>query len=114
MSRTSNSHPLQIATLPIGVNGGAIGVTFAPGKYQDVAMTGSWARDLDIDLASIVAWGAQHLITLIEPWEFEELRITSLAERAKAHGLMWHGLPIKDGAAPVSYTHLTLPTIYSV
>lgn len=100
MSRTSNSHPLQIATMPIGMNGGAIGVTFAPGKHQDVAMTGSWARDLDIDLASIVAWGAQHLITLIEPWEFEELRITSVAERAKAHRLMWHGLPIKDGAAP--------------
>ncbi|HDS1624244.1 TPA: cyclin-dependent kinase inhibitor 3 family protein [Stenotrophomonas maltophilia] len=100
MSRTSNSHPLQIATLPIGMNGGAIGVTFAPGKHQDAAMTGSWARDLDIDLASLVAWGAQHLITLIEPWEFEELRIISLAERAKAHGLMWHGLPIKDGAAP--------------
>ncbi len=63
-------------------------------------MTGSWARDLDVDLASIAEWGAQHLITLIEPWEFEELRITSLAERARAHGLMWYGLPITDGAAP--------------
>jgi len=100
VSRTSVSHPLQIATLPVGVSGGAIGVTFAPGKHQDVAMTGSWARDLDLDLASIVAWGAQHLITLIEPWEFEELRIASLAERSGAHGLMWHGLPITDGEAP--------------
>ncbi|HDS1545987.1 TPA: cyclin-dependent kinase inhibitor 3 family protein [Stenotrophomonas maltophilia] len=100
MSRTSTSHPLQIATLPVGLNGGAIGVTFAPGKHQDAAMTGSWARDLDIDLSSIVAWGAQYLITLIEPWEFEELRITSLEESARVHGLMWHGLPITHGAAP--------------
>ncbi|WP_423169236.1 cyclin-dependent kinase inhibitor 3 family protein [Stenotrophomonas geniculata] len=100
MSRTSVSHPLQIATLPVGMNGGGIGVTFAPGKHQEVAMTGSWARDLDLDLASIVRWGAQHLITLIEPWEFQELRICSLAERAQAHGLKWHGLPITDGAAP--------------
>lgn len=65
-------------------------------------MTGSWARDLNVDLASIVAWGAQHLITLIEPWEFEGLRITSLAKYASAHGLTWHGLPITDGAAPDS------------
>ncbi|MDT3467314.1 MULTISPECIES: cyclin-dependent kinase inhibitor 3 family protein [Stenotrophomonas maltophilia group] len=100
MSRTSISHPLKIATLPVGANGGGIGVTFAPGKHQDVAMTGSWARDLDVDLASIAEWGAQHLITLIEPREFEELLITSLEERARAHGLMWHGLPITDGAAP--------------
>lgn len=63
-------------------------------------MTGAWARDLDLDLVSIVRWGAQHLITLIEPWEFQELRIPSLAERAHAHGLKWHGLPITDGAAP--------------
>ncbi len=100
VNRTSVSHPLQIATLPVGMSGGGIGVTFAPGKHQEVAMTGAWARDLDVDLASIVAWGAQHLITLIEPWEFEELRITSLAECARAHGLKWHGLPITDGAAP--------------
>ncbi|MDH0187399.1 MULTISPECIES: cyclin-dependent kinase inhibitor 3 family protein [Stenotrophomonas] len=63
-------------------------------------MTGAWARDIDIDLAAIRTWGADHLITLIEPWEFEELRITSLPERAAAHGLIWHGLPITDGAAP--------------
>ena len=53
-----------------------------------------------MDLAAIRAWGADRLITLIEPWEFEELRIQSLPERAAAHGLIWHGLPIVDGAAP--------------
>ncbi|MCR1818408.1 MULTISPECIES: cyclin-dependent kinase inhibitor 3 family protein [Stenotrophomonas] len=100
VSRTSVSHPLKIATLPVGINGGGIGVTFAPGKHQAVAMTGSWSRDLNVDLASIVDWGAKLLLTLIEPWEFEELQITSLEERAKAHGLIWHGLPITDGAAP--------------
>jgi len=73
--------------LPVGTNGAGIGVTFAPGKHQDVAITGSWAWDLDADLAPIVAWGAQHLITLIEPREFEELQITSLVERARVHGL---------------------------
>ncbi|MBA0448409.1 MULTISPECIES: dual specificity protein phosphatase family protein [Stenotrophomonas] len=100
MTRTSHSHPLQIATLPVGHCGGAIGVTFAPGKHQDVAMTGSWSRDLDMDLQAISSWGAGHLISLIEPWEFGDLRIAALPERAAAHGLRWYGLPIVDGAAP--------------
>ena len=98
MIRTSKSNPLRIATLPIGNQGGAVGVTFAPGKHQAQAMTGIWARDLD--LQSIRDWGAQTLITLIEPWEFDELQIPQLPERARAHGLIWHGLPITDGAAP--------------
>lgn len=100
MIRTSITHPLRIAELPIGERGGAVGVTFAPGKYQEAAMTGVWARDLDCDLAAIRSWGAAYLITLIEPWEFDELRISSLPERARAHGLTWHGLPITDGEAP--------------
>jgi ADP-ribosyl-[dinitrogen reductase] hydrolase len=100
MIRTSLSHPIRIAELPVGTQGGAIGITFAPGKFQEVAMTGNWARDIDVDLAAIRAWGADHLITLIEPWEFEELQIQSLPERAAAHGLIWHSLPIIDGAPP--------------
>ncbi|MCU1162475.1 cyclin-dependent kinase inhibitor 3 family protein [Stenotrophomonas maltophilia] len=100
MTRTSTSHPLIIGTVSVGGSGGAIGITFAPGKYQEAAMTGSWARDLDQDLGSIVHWGARHLVTLIEPWEFEELCISDLPQRAEDRGLTWHGLPITDGAAP--------------
>jgi len=102
VQRTSLSHPLQIAELSVGTAGGAIGVTFAPGKCQQMAMTGSWDRDLDIDLRSIVVWGAEYLLSLLEPWEFEELHIQELPQRAKALGLNWHGLPIIDGAAPDS------------
>lgn len=98
--RTSLSHPLQIAGLSVGANGGNIGVTFAPGKHQKVAMTGSWCRDLELDLASVAAWGCRHMLSLIEPWEFDDLEIGSLPERARAHGLHWHGLPIRDGEAP--------------
>ena len=53
MMRTSLSHPLLIAELPVGALGGAIGVTFAPGKYQEVAMTGAWARHLETDVSAI-------------------------------------------------------------
>lgn len=100
MMRTSLSHPLVIAHLPIGVRGGAVGVTFAPGKYQKIAMTGAWARDLDMDISAIQRWGAKHLISLLEPWEFKELRIERLPEVTAGKGISWHGLPITDGSAP--------------
>ena len=100
MIRTSLSHPLKIAELAVGELGGAIGITFAPGKFQEVAMTGAWARDLESDMAAIRAWGTSHLLSLLEPWEFEDLKIPHLPSVATAHGLTWHGLPIRDGAAP--------------
>lgn len=100
MSRTSLTHPLQIAEILVGSAMGAIGITFAPGKHQAQAWTGDWARDLDMDLAAIKTWGATHLISLIEPFEYDELRISQLPTRAEACGLTWYGLPIVDGAAP--------------
>lgn len=98
--RTSISHPLRIATLPVGDHGGAIGVSFAPGKRQAKAMTGQRERDIDLDLNAIRRWGASDLITLLEPQEFEELGIQEPPDRANAHGLASHGLPITDGCAP--------------
>ncbi|HGM6611505.1 cyclin-dependent kinase inhibitor 3 family protein [Stenotrophomonas sp. Marseille-Q5258] len=100
MIRTSHTHPLEIAELHVGLHGGAIGVTFAPGKHQDAAMTGNWARDMDADLNAIRTWGGTRLISLIEPWEFEELKIPQLPTVAPTYGLTWVGLPIRDGAAP--------------
>ncbi|HHA2734539.1 TPA: cyclin-dependent kinase inhibitor 3 family protein [Stenotrophomonas maltophilia] len=100
MMRTSLTHPLIIAELAVGDRGGAIGVTFAPGKYQEAAMTGAWARDLEQDTSAIRQWGAAHLISLLEPWEFSQLRIECLPQVVEGQGISWHGLPITDGAAP--------------
>lgn len=100
MIRTSHTHPLEIASLPVGDRGGAIGVTFAPGKHQRSAMTGQWARDLDADLRTVRTWGASFLVSLLEPPEFDELFIASLPTRAIDHGLTWFGLPIADGSTP--------------
>lgn len=97
--RTSETHPLRIGTIELD-GGGKIGITFCPGKNQRSAMSGRWNRDLDTDLAAIKAWGATHLVTLIAPWEFGELGVGALPERAKAHGLTWHHAPILDGHAP--------------
>lgn len=99
-ARTSQSHPLRIGTLDLANHPGRIGITFCPGKRQDSAITGRWARDLDADLAAICAWGARHLVTLVEQRELSSLGVEALPERAHAHGLIWHHLPIVDGMTP--------------
>ena len=97
--RTSLTHPLRIAELQLP-SGGAIGITFCPGKQQGNAMTGVWQRDLSLDLAAMRDWGASHLVTLIEEHEFEELGVSELPQRAREFGLAWHHLPIRDGSIP--------------
>ncbi len=96
--RTSLTHPLRIATLPLLQ--GKLGITLCPGKKQQVSVSGTWDRDLDVDLAAIRAWGATHLVTLIEDHEFDELEVRALPKRAEANGLRWHHLPIQDQYAP--------------
>lgn len=100
MMRTSDTHPLHIATIPIGEHGGRLGVTFCPGKYQDASMTGAWSRDVATDLQSTLAWGARHLVTLITDPEITALRVTDLGRMAGALGIAWYHLPIIDGDVP--------------
>lgn len=99
VARTSRTHPLQIGTLQLS-SGGRIGITFCPGKKQPVAVTGAWDRDLVVDLRAIKAWGANHLVTLLAPWEFVELDVIELGQLALNEGLTWHHAPILDGHAP--------------
>ena len=61
--RTSKTHPLQIAEVPAGENGGLIGITFCPGKHDPMAHTGAWARDLEMDLDVIKDWQAVLVLT---------------------------------------------------
>jgi len=97
-AKTSATHPIRVATVETGA--GRIGVTFCPGKKQRNAMSGTWDRELVADLTAIRAWGAKHLVTLIEDHEFIELQVQDLPEQAVAAGLRWHHLPIIDGEAP--------------
>ena len=89
--RTSESHPLQIATLPVGA--GSVGVTLCPGKQGDSVFGAGWARDLATDIAVIREWGASAVVTLLEEHEFERLGVRALPEAVRAAGFEWHHLP---------------------
>lgn len=99
-SRTSLSHPLQIAEIRPAAESGRIGLTFCPGKKQANAVSGVWDRDLAIDLDAIAAWGAAAVVTLVENHELESLQVARLGHEVLARYMAWHHLPIRDVDVP--------------
>jgi len=98
--RTSQSHPLRIAEVRATPAHGRIGITFCPGKQDRLASTGAWARDLDLDLDAIVAWGAGLVLTLLEPEELKLLKVPQLGPEIQRRGIAWRHLPIADYSVP--------------
>jgi ADP-ribosyl-[dinitrogen reductase] hydrolase len=100
VSRTSLSHPLQIAEVRVAERCGRLGITFCPGKKQEYGMTGPWDRDLELDVAAIARWGAQRVVTLVEPHELVALKVPGLGDAVARHGMQWTHLPIRDQDVP--------------
>lgn len=100
MKRTSLTHPLQIAAVSAGPGFGRVGLTFCPGKYDPSAMTGSWERDLNLDLDAIRDWGAAAVVTLCEQQELARLRVEQLGEAVTQRNMAWFHLPIVDASTP--------------
>ena len=98
--RTSQTHPLQIADVRASPSHGRIGITFCPGKHDNAAATGAWARDLAADLGVINAWGARLVLTLVEPAELVALKVPNLGAEIRGMGLDWRHLPIADYSVP--------------
>jgi ADP-ribosyl-[dinitrogen reductase] hydrolase len=63
-------------------------------------MTGSWARDLGLDLDAIEAWGAVAVVTLIEHHEIVSLNVERLGEEVRRRHMHWLHLPIADFSVP--------------
>lgn len=99
-TRTSESHPLQIAEVRAADSFGRIGITFCPGKHDPFAITGAWARDLHADLDVIVDWGATLVITLVETFELRQLKVPQLGTETQRRGIDWLHLPIEDYSVP--------------
>ena len=98
--RTSTSHPLQIAEVRATPRHGPIGITFCPGKTQNSAMSGRWARDLDLDLDRVRDWGAAAVVTLVEDQELAALKVDGLGAAVEDRHMAWLHLPIADVQPP--------------
>ena len=88
--RASLSHPLIIATLPVGR--AAIGMTFCPGRQEDSVFGDSRARDVAVDLNVIQTWRAAAVVTLVEGHELISLNVPDLSKRIVERGLRRHHL----------------------
>ena len=76
---------------------GTIGLPLCPGKKDRPI---DWHPDLDIDLAAIREWGAEIVVTLMEPDEFSLLDVVLLPQTVARHGMKWVHLPIRDRWVP--------------
>jgi len=97
---TSISHPLEIDSVSPGPGMGRIGITFCPGKCDPNGMTGSWERDLDLDLDAVKTWGASAVVTLLEDWELEHLGVQAIGREVIRRKMSWFQLPIAEGEIP--------------
>jgi len=99
--KTSLTHPLQIAEVS-APGGGTVGITFCPGKHQQSAFSGAWARDLEADVRTIREWGADAVVTLVTARELVDLSVSGLGEKVIAAGMDWLHLPIIDVSVPTA------------
>lgn len=97
--RTSRTDPLLIRSVA-APGGGLIGMTFCPGKQQTGAASGTWARDLALDLAVIRDWGAVAVLTLMEAAELREYGVAHIGEAVEQLGMEWHHAAIPDADIP--------------
>ena len=96
---SSRTSPLRIGS--VFEQAGHVGITFCPGKQGYSANRKVlWKRDIEEDVAVLKAWGAHHVVTLLEPHEFEMLGVARLPQAIEDLGMQWHHLPITDGGIP--------------
>lgn len=98
--RTSHSDPIRLDAIPLPSVQGALAMTLCPGKNQPAAASGSWRRDLAVDLDRFVAWGATDVVSLITFLELRQLRVEGLGQAVADRRMTWHHHPVQDGHAP--------------
>jgi protein-tyrosine phosphatase len=75
-------------------------MTIAPGKKAP-GIAGQWERNLNADLERLVSeYGANVLVSLLAPHEYNAFGIADLPSAAAEHGLELVRLPIQDGGIP--------------
>jgi hypothetical protein len=103
--RTSRSRPLEVAFIDLsgtdlGTSGGAVGMTFLPGKRYLGYYSGPHWRDLDSDAASLRQQDIDLLVLLVEDRELRRCQVTAITEVMPAHGVELLRWPLVDLEVP--------------
>jgi protein-tyrosine phosphatase len=70
---------------------------------------GAWERDLQLDLARILDWGAGAVVTILEEHEFAMLGVPDLPAALQQSALTWIHLLIRDSDVPDERFHQAWP-----
>jgi ADP-ribosyl-[dinitrogen reductase] hydrolase len=87
MTYTSHTLPLRIDDVDIPGVPGTIGITLCPGKVQSGAVSGSWERDLQIEMQLVKSWGATAWLNLLTTTEMLDLKVGNLEVAVKGSGI---------------------------
>lgn len=104
--RTSRLRPLRVdfmdlAGTDLGSSGGAVGMTFLPGKRYLGYYSGPHWRDLDSDAASLKAQSIDLLLLLVEDKELRRCRASAVGDVLPAHGVVLQRFPLVDLEVPL-------------
>ncbi len=101
-AKTSETHPLPLASVSPTKSKGRIVFTMCPGKVQPDAITGPWDRDLATDMNALVKAGAKVLLTLMDDAELKSCNLSpaELERACEKRNLRWHQNPIVDFQVP--------------
>jgi ADP-ribosyl-[dinitrogen reductase] hydrolase len=93
-------NPYAIDALPVA--GGRIGLCCCPGHRLTPRFVSPSLVDLATDLDTIVAFGATHLVTLMEAGEMGQIGLDPerFGQAVAACGLEWLHLPIRNLSVP--------------
>jgi ADP-ribosyl-[dinitrogen reductase] hydrolase len=91
---------LRIDDVDIPEVPGTIGITLCPGKVQSGAVSGSWDRNLRIDIQAVKSWGATTWLNLLTTTEMLDLKVEDLNEAVKGSRIRYYRLPIEDSDIP--------------
>ena len=100
--KTSETHPLPLASIKPSTKKGCILFTMCPGKVQPSAVTGPWDRDLIIDMNALAAAGTSTLLTLMDDAELAACNLTGeeFGQACTDRNIHWLQSPIVDFQAP--------------
>jgi ADP-ribosylglycohydrolase len=102
---TSRSDPLRVDRVDLsgtdlGADGGALGLTFLPGKRYLGYYSGPHWRDLDSDAASLRQQGIDALVLLVEDKELRRCQVMDIGSVLPAYGVELVRFPIVDPELP--------------
>lgn len=88
---------------------GRLGMTILPGKHgASVRYPGRvYRRDLERDLAGLVALGVRRLVLLVEDGELTRWGNPRIVDRGAKHGITIERWPMPDGNPPASFAEAT-------